>query len=327
MNKINLGIVVPCFNEEEVIAETADKLMELIVNLVDIGLIADNSSIYFVDDGSSDDTWNLIEKLAKDNKLFNGIKLSANKGHQNALLCGLMMAQGDALISLDADLQDDVEIIPKMVKLCYEGNDIVYAVRGDRSSDSFFKKNTAEFFYYLMKKFGVDVVFNHADYRLMSRRVVTSLSEYKEANLFLRGIVRLLGYKYEIVQYIRKERFAGESKYPLNKMLSFALDGITSFSIVPLRFIFVCGFIILIINFILIAWSLISYLIGDAIMPGWTSTVLPIYFLGGLQMIFMGIMGEYIGKIYLETKGRPRYHVDKLTGDAFSGADYPIKSR
>lgn len=318
MKPPNLGLVIPCFNEEEVIRETTARLIPLIKGMYQDGLISEESSIFYVDDGSRDRTWELIENLSAELNEVCGIKLSRNRGHQNALLCGLMTAPGDILISLDADLQDDLDVIPQMVRHYHNGCEIVYGVRKRRDTDTLFKRITAEGYYKLMAAMGVDIVFNHADYRLLSRRTLDSLSKYNEVNLFLRGIVCLLGYKSEIVEYDRSERFAGESKYPLRKMLSFAWQGITSFSTKPLRLITISGIIVSILSIAMGIWGLGIALLTENALPGWTSTVVPMYFLGGLQLLSLGIIGEYIAKTYLESKGRPRFHVDLITGKAFA---------
>lgn len=318
MKPPNLGLVIPCFNEEEVIRETTARLIPLIKGMYQDGLISEESSIFYVDDGSRDRTWELIENLSAELNEVCGIKLSRNRGHQNALLCGLMTAPGDILISLDADLQDDLDVIPQMVRHYHNGCEIVYGVRKRRDTDTLFKRITAEGYYKLMAAMGVDIVFNHADYRLLSRRTLDSLSKYNEVNLFLRGIVCLLGYKSEIVEYDRSERFAGESKYPLRKMLSFAWQGITSFSTKPLRLITISGIIVSILSIAMGIWGLGIALLTENALPGWTSTVVPMYFLGGLQLLSLGVIGEYIAKTYLESKGRPRFHVDLITGKAFA---------
>lgn len=312
-----LGIVVPCFNEEEVLQETNSRLVALIGQMREEGLISNQSAIFYVDDGSRDKTWELIEDLSEKSTDSCGIKLSKNCGHQNALFCGLMTAPGDILISVDADLQDDLNVIPEMVRHYLHGCEIIYGVRKRRDKDSFFKRVTAEGYYKLMATMGVDVVFNHADYRLLSRRALDALSEYNEVNLFLRGLVRQLGYKSKIVEYDRAERFAGESKYPLRKMLSFAWQGITSFSTTPLRLITSAGIIISILSVVMSLWGLTTALFTDRALPGWASTVVPMYFLGGVQLMSLGIIGEYIAKIYLESKRRPRFHVEILNGNAF----------
>lgn len=308
---MNLSIVLPCYNEEEVLGETATRLLALLGRLKTEGKIANNSKIYFIDDGSRDHTWEIIENLAEEHAEIHGIKLSRNRGHQNALLAGLFSAEGDALVSIDADLQDDVDVIETMVDRYMEGYEIVYGVRKARKTDTAFKRATAEGFYKLMHLMGVDIVFNHADYRLMSRRTVEELKHYSEVNLFLRAMVPLIGFKSTSVYYDRAERFAGESKYPLKKMLAFAWDGITSFSVVPLRLITATGFIIFIASILISFWILGIKLFTDDAVPGWASTVLPIYFIGGIQVFSIGIVGEYIGKIYMETKRRPRFIIEK----------------
>lgn len=312
-----LGLVIPCYNEEEVLRETTARLIPLLARMREEGLIDVASAIFYVDDGSRDRTWALIEELAAAHAEVCGIKLSRNRGHQNALLCGLMSAPGDLLISVDADLQDDLDVIPQMVRHFREGCDIVYGVRKRRDTDTFFKRFTAEGYYKLMAAMKVDIVFNHADYRLLSRRALEALSEYREVNLFLRGLVRLLGYPSAIVEYDRTERFAGESKYPLRKMLSFAWQGITSFSTGPLRLITTMGFLVSLVSLGLAAWALVIKLFVNKAFPGWASTVVPLYFLGGVQLLSLGVIGEYIAKIYLETKQRPSFHVERLHGSAF----------
>ncbi len=308
-----LYMVLPCYNEEEVLPETAKELQAKLTKLMDKGKISKKSKIMFVNDGSKDKTWDLIEELTKKNDIYAGVKLSRNRGHQNALLAGLMTAKekADIVISMDADLQDDINVIDEMVAKNAEGYDIVYGVRSSRKKDSWFKKTTAEGFYKFMKMMGVDIVYNHADCRLMSKRALEGLSNYKEVNLFLRGIVPLIGYKSTIVYYERNKRFAGVSKYPLKKMLSFAFDGITSFSVKPLRMILGLGVLILIISFIIMVYSLIVKILGHTV-AGWTFIVISIWFIGGLQMISIGIIGEYIGKIYNETKARPRYIIETV---------------
>ena len=277
-------------------------------------LISDKSKILFVNDGSKDKTWSIIEELHSKNDIFSGVNLSRNRGHQNALLAGLITAKeySDMTISLDADLQDDVDVIDKFVAQYYDGCDIVYGVRSSRQTDTLFKKITALAFYKFMRTLGVDMVYNHADYRLMSKRALEGLSEYKEVNLFLRGMVPLIGYKYSIVEYERHERFAGDSKYPLKKMIAFALDGITSLSIQPIRIITGLGFTIFFISVIALIYSLVVKFTGNTV-TGWTSLTLSIWMLGGIQLLSLGIIGEYVGKIYNETKRRPRFIIaDKL---------------
>ena len=306
-----LAIVVPCYNEQEVLTETNSRLLALLDRMQAQGAITADSTINYVDDGSRDGTWPLIVKLAGADGRVKGIKLSRNRGHQNALLAGLMTVEGDALVSIDADLQDDVSVIEKMVEQFQAGAEIVYGVRDSRATDTFFKRNTALAYYGLMRKFGVDLVHNHADFRLMGRRSIEALRQYHEINLFLRGIVPLIGYKTACVYYNRAERFAGISKYPLRKMLTFALEGITSFSVVPLRLITLLGFLVSLFSFAMIVYVLYGRLVLNAVLPGWASSVVPIYFLGGIQLLSMGIVGEYVSKIYLETKGRPRYVIEE----------------
>lgn len=308
-----LYLVIPCYNEEAVLHETAKQLLEKMSSMFERGMISRESKIMFVNDGSKDKTWEIIRELHESNPIYSGVKLSRNKGHQNALLAGLMTAKekADMAISLDADLQDDVDVIDKMVEKYYEGNDVVYGVRSARDTDTFFKKFTAEGFYKIMQAMGVEIVFNHADYRLMSKRALEGLSEFREVNLFLRGIVPLIGYKSDIVTYERHERFAGESKYPLKKMLAFATDGITSFSIKPIRMITTCGFLIFAISLIMLIYFLVVHFMGRTV-HGWTSTIVSIWAIGGLQLLAIGIVGEYIGKIYLETKARPKYIIETV---------------
>lgn len=309
-----LYLVVPCYNEEEVLIETSRRLFGKINKMINEEKISKKSKILFVNDGSKDKTWDMIEELYNKNSIFSGVNLSRNRGHQNALLAGLMVAKeyADMVISLDADLQDDIDVIEKFVEEYYSGSDIVYGVRSSRKTDTFFKRTTALGFYKLMDKLGVNVVYNHADYRLMSKRALEALAEFKEVNLFLRGIVPLIGYKYSIVEYERHERFAGESKYPLKKMLAFAIDGITSFSVKPIRLISVLGFSIFFISLIALIYSLVVKFLGKTEV-GWTSIVISIWMLGGIQLLSLGVIGEYIGKIYNETKARPRYIIkDKL---------------
>lgn len=308
---MQIGIVVPCYNEEAVLQETSKRLLTLLERLIASGKITGNSRIYFIDDGSRDQTWDMIEALSTEHPAVHGIKLSRNRGHQNALLAGLFTAEGDALISIDADLQDDIEVIASMVDRHLAGDDIVYGVRETRQSDTLFKRTTAEGFYKVMKLLGVDIIHNHADYRLMSRRSIEELKHFPEVNLFLRAMVPLVGYASSQVFYARAERFAGESKYPLKKMLSFAWDGITSFSIVPLRMISALGFLIFVAALVMSLWVLGTKLFTEEAIPGWASTVLPIYFIGGIQVLSIGIVGEYIGKMYLETKHRPRFIIEK----------------
>lgn len=308
-----LYLVIPCYNEEAVLPETAKQLLAKMNSMIERNIISPESRIMFVNDGSKDRTWELIQELHESNSIYSGVKLSRNKGHQNALLAGLLTAKekADMTISLDADLQDDVNVIDEMVEKYYAGNDIVYGVRSARKTDTFFKKFTAQGFYRIMQAMGVDIVYNHADYRLMSKRAVEALEEFKEVNLFLRGIVPLIGFPSDTVSYERHERFAGESKYPLKKMLSFATDGITSFSIKPIRLITVCGFLIFLMSIAMLIYSLVVHFIGRTV-HGWTSMIVSIWAIGGLQLLAIGIVGEYIGKIYLETKERPKYIIEKI---------------
>ena len=307
-----LYVVVPCYNEEEVLEETTRQLKEKMESLIKDKKINKESRVMYVNDGSKDNTWKMIEEISEKGKLFTGISLSRNRGHQNALLGGLMTAKNyaDIVISMDADLQDDINAIDEMIDKYYEGADIVYGVRSARKTDTWFKKTTAEGFYKFMKMMGADIVYNHADYRLASKRVLDELEKFNEVNLFLRGMFPLIGYKTEIVYYERNERFAGESKYPLKKMLNFAWDGITSFSVKPLRLICTMGFIILFISLIIMIYSLIRKITGNTV-DGWTFITISIWLIGGIQMISTGIIGEYIGKVYNETKRRPRYIISR----------------
>ncbi len=305
-------LVVPCYNEEAVLPETVKELTQQLQGMISSGLANEKSRMLFVDDGSKDQTWKLIEKFHNENSFVNGLKLAHNRGHQNALLAGLMTAkdEADCAISLDADLQDDISVLPQFVQKFQEGCDIVYGVRKKRETDTWFKRATAESFYKLLNRLGAEVVYNHADYRLMSKRALDALSEYKEVNLFLRGIVPLIGYRTDYVYYDRHERFAGESKYPLKKMVSFAMDGITSFSVKPLKIIANIGFVVALISVIGLIYALISHFTGNAV-AGWTAIICSIWLLGGIQMLCLGIAGEYIGKIYSEVKHRPRFRIEK----------------
>ena len=280
--------------------------------MIDRGLISNQSKIVFVNDGSKDNTWRIIQELHDQNPLVQGINLSRNKGHQNALLAGLMTVKehADMVISLDADLQDDIDAIDRFVEKYYEGNDVVYGVRSARKTDTFFKKFTAQGFYKVMKGLGVDIVYNHADYRLMSKRALDELEHFKEVNLFLRGIVPLIGFQSAIVPYERHERFAGESKYPLKKMLSFAMDGITSFSVKPIRMVTAAGILIFSISILMLIYFLVLHLLRHTV-AGWTTIVISVWAIGGLQLLAIGIIGEYIGKIYMETKERPKFIVER----------------
>lgn len=309
---VQLAIVVPCFNERQALPETNRRLLELLSTLCDKQLIAPGSSIHYVDDGSTDGTWELVESLAAADRRVHGIKLSRNRGHQFAVLAGLLTVEGDAIVSIDADLQDDVSVIESMVTRFTGGAEVVYGVRRSRQTDSVFKRNTALLYYALLKRMGVDLVHDHADFRLLGRRAVDALRQYGEVNVFLRGIVPLIGYRAETVRYDRAERIAGVSKYPLRRMLSFALEGITSFSIVPLRLITLLGFLVSAFSFLMILFIVYGTLAMKAVVPGWASSVVPIYFLGGIQLLSTGILGEYVAKIYMETKRRPRYIVERV---------------
>ena len=310
MKKVSscLYVVIPCYNEEEVLTVTTEKLTEKLQKMIKDKLIGKDSKIMYVNDGSKDTTWDLISKFNKENKFVTGVNLSRNRGHQNALLAGLMTAKeyADIVISMDADLQDDINVMDKMVKEYNNGCDIVYGVRSARKTDTWFKRTTAEGFYKFMAKLGVEIVYNHADYRLMSKRALYELENFKEVNLFLRGIIPLIGFKTSTVEYERNERFAGESKYPLKKMLNFAMDGILSFSIKPIRIITTAGFIVSFFSFLLLIYVIIGHFISKNV-TGWTTIVALICFFGGFQILCIGIVGEYIGKIYNETKQRPRY--------------------
>lgn len=312
--KNTLYMVVPCYNEEAVLHETAKRLKDKYEYLIEQGRISDKSRIVFVNDGSKDKTWEIISSLHnEESALFSGINLSRNRGHQNAVLAGLMTVKDicDMAITMDADLQDDINAIDEMVERFLEGNEVVYGVRKERKTDTFFKKTTAEGFYKVMNAMGAEVVYNHADFRLMSSRVLQELANYREVNLFLRGIVPLIGFKHCSVYYERAERFAGESKYPLKKMLVFAADGITSFSVKPLKYITRLGLLVSAISFIALIWGVISKLLG-ATATGWSSLMCSIWFVGGLQLFALGIIGEYIGKIYAEVKQRPRYIIEEF---------------
>ena len=311
MNPI-LYIVIPCFNEEEVLDETARRILVLLDRMESEGLVAAGSRMLPVDDGSRDHTWQIIERLHAADPRVSGVKLAANSGHQNALLAGLLTAsdKADIMVSIDADLQDDAEVIPDMVRKYHEGNDIVYGVRRSRQTDNWFKRTTATLFYRIMQALGAKTIYNHADYRLMSRRAVRQLANYRERNLFLRGLVPLLGYRSDVVYYDRARRFAGTSKYPLGKMLNFALDGITSFSIRPLRLLFHLGLFFILIALCILVWVLYKYITGD-VVTGWSSLILSIWFVGGCVLTGLGITGEYVGKIYMEVKDRPRYNIEQ----------------
>ena len=311
-----LYLVVPCYNEEEVLDETAKQLNQKLEGLISSGKVSGDSRILFVNDGSKDQTWMIISRLHEEYRLVSGLNLSRNRGHQNAVLAGLMYAKEHAVvaISLDADLQDDVNAIDEMVEKYYAGNDVVYGVRSSRKKDTFFKKTTAEGYYKILKWMGVDIVFNHADYRLMSKRVLDQLENYKEVHLFLRGMVPLIGYPSDTVYYERNERFAGESKYPLKKMLAFAFDGISSFSVKPIRFIVWLGFLVFFVSLVMLIYSIVRHAMGHTVL-GWSSLIVSIWALGGLQLLSIGVIGEYIGKVYMETKARPKFAIQDILDD------------
>lgn len=304
--------VIPCYNEEKVLPETVRRLTVRLESMIASGLADRKSRMLFVDDGSRDGTWKLISEYCTQSELICGVKLAHNRGHQNALLAGLMQARtlADCAVSLDADLQDDVEVLDEFVKKFEEGCDVVYGVRNKRDTDTFFKRFTALAFYRLMDRMGVETVFNHADYRLMSRRALDALSEYREVNLFLRGLVPLIGYRSDYVFYDRHERFAGESKYPLKKMVSFAVDGITSFSVKPLSLITGLGCLTSFVSFAGLLWTLILHFTSG--LSAWVWAVWSLWLLGGLLMLCMGVLGTYVGKIYAEAKGRPRYRIEEF---------------
>lgn len=310
---MKLGIIIPCYNEEETLPETKKRLKVVLDEMIASEHISKESFICFVDDGSQDETWQLIESFAQDHALFKGMRLSRNFGHQNALIAGLMQHRenADALISMDADLQDDIEVVREFVSKYAEGYEIVYGVREDRSRDSRFKRDTAGFFYKFQHFMGIETIPNHADYRLLSKKSLKALSEFKEINLFLRGIVPLLGFRACSVYYARAERFAGETKYPLKKMFLFALDGITSFSVKPLRMITLVGFLLFVLSLCGIIWVILDKLFFGNTVQGWASTMVAIYFIGGIQVMSLGIIGEYVGRSFQEGKGRPRYIIDK----------------
>ena len=310
-----LYIVVPCFNEQEALPQSHERLLQLVNGMIDQGSIALESKLLYVDDGSRDDTWHVINRLANECSLVAGVKLACNSGHQNALMAGLAAAVDhcDITVSIDADLQDDINVIPHMVERYQDGCDIVFGVRRERKTDSWFKRTTAGMFYKLMNRLGVDTINNHADFRLMSRRAVLALLDYKERNLFIRGIVTKLGYKTDCVYYDRSARTAGESKYPIKKMANFAIDGITSFSVKPVRMVFMVGILFLIIALIMLIYVLTAYFMGRAV-SGWPSLILSVWLVGAFILIGLGIIGEYVGKIYTEVKNRPRYNVDTTIG-------------
>lgn len=308
-----LYLAVPCYNEQEILNDTTQKLIHKMQTLIDSGKISADSRIMYIDDGSKDSTWKIIESLHNEHELVIGLAMSRNRGHQNALYGGLMVVKkyADAVISIDADLQDDIDAIDKMLEKYENGCDIVYGVRSKRETDTFFKRFTAEAFYKILKFLGAEVVYNHADYRLMSKRALDEFENFGEVNLFLRGIVPMIGFKTDTVEYERRERLAGESKYPLKKMLALAWEGVTSLSIKPIRFITVLGAIVFIVSILMLIYSLISHFTGQTTL-GWTSLIVSIWALGGLQLLAIGIIGEYLGKIYLEAKRRPRFIVEKF---------------
>lgn len=314
MSEPVLYIIVPCYNEEEVLPITAPQFLDKVTSLAERGLISEKSRILFVDDGSRDNTWAIIQSLARQDARFTGIRQSRNRGHQNAVLAGLMEAkeQCDITISIDCDGQDDLDAMDKMVEKYLQGCEVVYGVRSDRTSDSFFKRFTAQAFYKLMKVMGAETVYNHADYRLLSARVLREFSGFQEVNLFLRGLIPLVGFKSDTVEYVRTVRLAGESKYPLKKMLSLALDGITSLSIKPLRLITGFGVVVAIVSFIGVIWAMIQALRGNSV-AGWASTTCIVCFVSGVQLISLGIIGEYVGKTYMEVKHRPKYIISERT--------------
>ena len=309
-----LSIVVPCYNEEEMLPITFESLRNKLAELIEKGKISPESFLLFIDDGSKDKTWELIENENKIHKEVRGLKLAGNVGHQFALTAGLIFAKDicDISISIDADLQDDIDVFEEMVDKYHEGNDIVYGVRNKRKTDSIFKRVTAQTFYRVMNFFGAKTIYNHADFRLMSKRALEQFSKYSEENLYLRGIVPLIGYKTECVYYDRKVRVAGKSKYPLRKMLALAIEGITSFSVKPIRYIVLLGFLSVFLSIAAFVYALVSYFL-KTVEPGWTSLIVSIWFLGGVQLISIGLIGEYIGKIYMEVKRRPRYNIEKYT--------------
>jgi polyisoprenyl-phosphate glycosyltransferase len=305
--------VVPCYNEQEVLPLTVEVLSRYMISLKARSIVAQDSYVYLVDDGSRDQTWPQIMALSAQSELVRGIKLARNFGHQSAILAGMFEVDADVIVTIDADLQDDETAIERMIKAYTGGADVVLGVRGDRTVDTFFKRVTAEGYYRLLNLLGVPAVYNHADYRLLSRRALDALKSFKEVNLFLRGIIPLVGLQSATVTYARRVRAAGVSKYPLGKMIALAFEGVTSFSVVPLRFVSAIGAAIAIASLIVGVWALYIRLSGAGVVPGWASTVIPMYLLGGIQMFFLGILGEYVGKIYIEVKGRPRYLIDRMT--------------
>ncbi|MGA8706165.1 MAG: glycosyltransferase family 2 protein [Steroidobacteraceae bacterium] len=319
-SNVVLDIVVPCYNEEAALPDTHRQLGALMQSMCDSQLVSAQSRIYYVDDGSQDATWELIDNLCRTDSRVAGIRLSRNFGHQAAVLAGLFTAKGDAVITIDADLQDDISVIPEMVRKFRAGDQIVYGVRKQRTTDTVFKRQTALLYYGLLQKFGVRIVHNHADYRLMGRRAINALQEYTEVNLFLRGIVPLIGFRSSSVYYDRKGRMAGESKYNLTKMLHLAIEGITSFSAAPLRFVALMGMIVFVISLGMAGWVFWIRLFTSQAVPGWASSVIPIYFLGGVQLLCLGVIGEYVAKGYVESKRRPRYLISELIAERGDGA-------
>jgi polyisoprenyl-phosphate glycosyltransferase len=309
---MKLAIVIPCYNEQSVLPETNRRMSLLLRRLMDAGKISPDSQVCFVDDGSSDRTWDLIESIVAADIHVVGIKLSRNRGHQNALIAGLFTADGDAIVSVDADLQDDIDAIEEMLDRFRAGDEIVYGVRKRRRTDTFFKRATAQSFYSVLSLLGMESVYDHADYRLMSRRAVECLKTFREVNLYLRGIIPMLGFRSSVVYYDRASRFAGESKYPLRKEVALALDAITSFSLVPLRLVTLAGFLIFLCSLAVTVWALWLRFVTRSAIPGWTSIVLPMYFLGGIQLFCIGMIGEYLGKVYSEVKARPRYCIERV---------------
>ncbi len=310
-----LYIVVPCYNEQDALPQSHERLMKIVDEMIANGGISQDSKLLYVDDGSRDDTWKIVDRFAKESSRVAGVRLACNSGHQNALVAGLAAAveRCDITVSIDADLQDDINVIPQMVERYKDGCDIVFGVRRERKTDSWFKRTTAAMFYKMMNRLGVDTIDNHADYRLMSRRAVLALLDYKERNLFIRGIVTQLGYKTDCVYYDRSARIAGESKYPLRKMMNFAIDGITSFSVKPVRLVFTVGVVFLVIALIMLIYVLTAYFMGRAV-TGWPSLILSVWLVGAFILIGLGIIGEYVGKIYTEVKNRPRYNIDLTVG-------------
>lgn len=318
---IQLSIVIPCYNEEAVLHKTADRVVGILHDLIARGKITSESAVYFVDDGSRDHTWQIIEKLAQSEMVIKGIKLSRNRGHQNALIAGLFSAPGDAVISMDADLQHDPAALEPMIDAHRTGYDIVYGVREDRGSETFFKRTTGDFYYRMLRAMDVEIVPNHADFRLMSRRSIDALKQFDEVGLFLRGIIPQLGFPSIGIKYKQADRAAGESKYSFRKMLALAVQGVTSFSTTPLHMITALGLVLSLFSLGFAVYAILIKLGTDSALPGWASTVVPMYFLGGIQLLCIGIIGEYLAKIYMETKRRPRYLIERVIGDTGSEAD------